>query len=204
MKKILCLVLALAVMLTAALAVADTSYTATVDSQIGGVDAVTCTVTLADDGSIVAVTVDQCNDTPGICDAAVKSIPEQMVAQNSINVDAVAGAGQNAGLAAGGHQQVVIGGIVVLVAIVHLHGAHGGGQHRQAQLQTEKVKGRVGRAIFADGVHLHADFLPLLIVALEGHAQSFGAGAGDGVAAGHAVAHGAGLAVGTHTGAGCL
>ena len=92
MKKFLCLALALAVMLTAALAAAETSYTATVDSQIGGVDAVTCTVTLADDGSIVSVTVDKCNDTPGICDAAVKSIPEQMVAQNSINVDAVAGA----------------------------------------------------------------------------------------------------------------
>ena len=137
--------------------------------------------------------------------AAAADVPDGAEsAVHDAGVDTVAGAGQNAGLAAGGHQQVVIGGIVVLVAIVHLHGAHGGGQHRQAQLQTEKVKGRVGRAIFADGVHLHADFLPLLIVALEGHAQSFGAGAGDGVAAGHAVAHGAGLAVGTHTGAGCL
>lgn len=92
MKKMLSILLMLALVLTASLASADTSYTATVDSQIGGVGAVTCTVTLADDGTIAAVKVDECKDTPGICDAAVKTIPEEMVALNSINVDAVGGA----------------------------------------------------------------------------------------------------------------
>ena len=92
MKKILSVILALALVMTAVLAVADTSYTATGDSQIGGVGAVTVTVTLADDGSIKAVTVDECKDTPGICDSAVANIPAAMVELNTINVDAVAGA----------------------------------------------------------------------------------------------------------------
>ena len=92
MKKVLSVLLTLALVLAVSLAAADTSYTGTADSQIGGVNAVTCTVTLADDGSIVSVTVDACNDTPGICDSAVKNIPEQMVALNSINVDTVSGA----------------------------------------------------------------------------------------------------------------
>ena len=92
MKKVLSVLLTIALVLAASLAVADTSYTGTADSQIGGVNAVTCTVTLADDGSIVSVTVDACNDTPGICDSAVNTIPAQMVALNSINVDVVSGA----------------------------------------------------------------------------------------------------------------
>ncbi|MBR3795186.1 MAG: flavocytochrome c [Clostridia bacterium] len=92
MKKILSVILALALMMTAAMAVADTSYTATVDSQIGGVGAVTVTVTLKDDGSIAAVTVDECKDTPGICDLPCEKLPADMVAMNSINVDIVAGA----------------------------------------------------------------------------------------------------------------
>ena len=92
MKKILSVILALALMMTAVLAVADTSYTATADSQIGGVGAVTVTVTLADDGSIAAVTVDECKDTPGICELPCEKLPADMVALNSINVDTVAGA----------------------------------------------------------------------------------------------------------------
>ena len=92
MKKILSVILALALMMTAVLAVADTSYTATGDSQIGGVGAVTVTVTLADDGSIKAVTVDECKDTAGICELPCAQIPAQMVELGSINVDTVAGA----------------------------------------------------------------------------------------------------------------
>ena len=46
MKKFLAVILALAMMMTSVLALADTSYTGKADSQIGGVDAVTVTVTL--------------------------------------------------------------------------------------------------------------------------------------------------------------
>ena len=42
MKKILSVILALAMMMTSVLALADASYTGKADSQIGGVDAVTC------------------------------------------------------------------------------------------------------------------------------------------------------------------
>ena len=92
MKKLLSLLLCLAMLASCVVAVADTSYTATVDSQIGGKDAVTITVTLGDDGVIKAVTVDECKDTAGICELPCEKIPEAMVAANSINVDAVTGA----------------------------------------------------------------------------------------------------------------
>ena len=89
MKKILSVIIALALMMTAVLAVADTSYTGTAK---GFVADLTVTVTLADDGSIVDVVVDNCQDTPGVCDAAVENIPAMMKELNSINVDTVGGA----------------------------------------------------------------------------------------------------------------
>lgn len=92
MKKILAIILALTMMMTAGLAVADTTYTGKADSQIGGVDSVAVTVTLKDDGSLASVTVDQCNDTAGICELPCEQLPQQMVELNTINVDTVAGA----------------------------------------------------------------------------------------------------------------
>ncbi len=89
MKKILSVVLALALMLCASLAMADTAYTGT---GKGFVADITVTVTLTDDGSIADVTVDSCEDTPGVCDQAVADVPAMMKALNSINVDTVAGA----------------------------------------------------------------------------------------------------------------
>ena len=89
MKKILSVIMALALLMTAALAVADTSYTGTAK---GFVADITVTVTLTDDGSIADVVVDSCQDTPGVCDAALEKIPAMMKELNSINVDAVGGA----------------------------------------------------------------------------------------------------------------
>ncbi len=92
MKKFLAVIVALALMMTSVLALADTSYTGTADSQIGGVNAVSVTVTLKDDGSLASVVVNECKDTPGICELPCEVLPAQMVKLNSINVDAVAGA----------------------------------------------------------------------------------------------------------------
>ncbi|MBQ8313429.1 MAG: flavocytochrome c [Clostridia bacterium] len=89
MKKILALILALAMMMTAGLALADNSYTGTGKGFAGDIKV---TVTLADDGSIVDVVVDECNDTPGVCDLALEKVPADMKALNSINVDTVSGA----------------------------------------------------------------------------------------------------------------
>ena len=109
-------------------------------------------------------------------------------------VGAVAGEGQDARLGAGGDQQVVIGQVIIFVAIVKLHGAHGARHDRDGQLMPEEIKGGVRRAVLTDGVHVDAQLLPLLIVADEAGAQTFGAGAGDGVLAGHTVADLAGFA----------
>ncbi|MBQ4580357.1 MAG: flavocytochrome c [Clostridia bacterium] len=92
MKKLLSLFLALAMLLCVVPVVAETTYTGTADSQIGGVNAVTVSVTLADDGSIASVVVTECKDTKGICELPCEELPKQMVALNTINVDAVAGA----------------------------------------------------------------------------------------------------------------
>ncbi|MDD6049672.1 MAG: flavocytochrome c [Clostridiales bacterium] len=92
MKKILSVLLALAMLLCALPAMADTTYTGTADSQIGGKDAVTVSVTLADDGSIKEVVVTECKDTKGVCELPCEQLPKQMVALNTINVDTVAGA----------------------------------------------------------------------------------------------------------------
>ena len=88
MKKILSVIIALALMMTAALAVAD-SYTG---SAKGFAADITVPVTLNDDGSIASVVVDECKDTPGICELPCEQLPAQMVALNTINVDAVSGA----------------------------------------------------------------------------------------------------------------
>ena len=89
MKKFLAVILALAMMMTSVLAMAETSYTGTAK---GFVDEIQVTVTLNDDGSIADVVVDKCSDTPGVCDTAVEKIPAMMVELNSINVDTVGGA----------------------------------------------------------------------------------------------------------------
>ena len=67
----------LAMMMTAGLAVADTTYTGVADSQIGGVESVKVTVTLADDGSLASVVVDQCKDTAGICELPCEKLPSR-------------------------------------------------------------------------------------------------------------------------------
>jgi len=89
MKKILAFILALAMMMTAGLALADNSYTGT---GKGFVADIKVTVTLTDDGSIADVVIDEVSDTPGVCDLAVEKIPAMMKELNSINVDTVAGA----------------------------------------------------------------------------------------------------------------
>jgi len=89
MKKILSVILTLVVMMTAVAALAETSYTGT---GKGFAADITVTVTLNDDGSIANVTVDKCEDTPGVCDLAVEKIPAMMKELNSINVDTVASA----------------------------------------------------------------------------------------------------------------
>ena len=111
-------------------------------------------------------------------------------------VGAVAGEGGDARLGAGGHQNVVIGQIVVFIPIVELHGSHRGGKNRRGKRPAKHGEGGVDGGVFADGVHVDAHLLPLLIVAQHGGGGTLAAGAGDLGAAGHAVAHGTCLAVG--------
>ena len=117
-------------------------------------------------------------------------------------VDAVAGEGQDAGVRAGGDQNIVIAHVVVFIAVVELHRAHGCGEDGQVHLMAEEVIRGVHAGVFADGVHVDAQLLPLLVVADGAGADALGAGAGHGVLAGKAVAHGTGLAEGAHAGPG--
>ena len=115
-----------------------------------------------------------------------------------------AGEGSDAGLGAGGNQDVVVLQVIVLVAVVLGDGAHGGRKHRDVHFLTEQSEGGVHRLIFADGVHVHTQLLPLLVVTDKAGADALGAGAGHGILAGQTVAGGAGFAVGAHAGAGLI
>ena len=123
---------------------------------------------------------------------------------NNGGVHAVTGEGGDTGLGAGRYQNVVVLQIGVLVAVVHLQSAHGGGKHGQSELAAEQRHRGVGVLVLADGVHVDAQLLPLLVVADGAGAQALGAGAGNGILAGNAVANGARFAVGAHDAAGLL
>ena len=82
-------------------------------------------------------------------------------------------------------------------AVMELQRAHGAGEHRQDEAAAEELGTEIHLAVFTDGIHVQRDLLPALIVADGAHAETLGAGTGDGVFAGKTVADGAGLAVGT-------
>ena len=86
-KKFLALLMALSMLLVACTASAE-AYTAAAKG-IGG--DVNVTVTF-EDGKIAAVEVGAHNETPGISDMAIEKIPAAIVAEQSLVVDAVAGA----------------------------------------------------------------------------------------------------------------
>ena len=97
---------------------------------------------------------------------------------------------------AGLDQHVVVGQVVILIGVVHGHRPHRAGEEGVAEVLSEQLQGGVRIAALMDGVHVHPDLRPLIIIADGRIAHALGTGAGDLVFAGHAVAHGAGLAVG--------
>ena len=94
MKKVLSLVLALAMLLTmSSLAVAEAGvFTGVGDSKIGGVGSIEVAVAVDENGVVTNVEVTKNGDTPGISDPAVEQIPARIVEMQSANVDAVSSA----------------------------------------------------------------------------------------------------------------
>lgn len=94
MKKVLSLVLALAMLLTmSSLAVAEAGvFTGVGDSKIGGAGSIEVAVTVDENGVVTNVEVTKNGDTPGISDPAVQTIPGRIVEMQSANVDAVSSA----------------------------------------------------------------------------------------------------------------
>ena len=92
MKKLLSLILCMALMLPSALSLAagytPGAYTATVPARNGDLTV----ETVFDEGSIVSVAVTAHQETPGIADPAISLIPERIVAGQTLAVDSVAGA----------------------------------------------------------------------------------------------------------------
>lgn len=92
-KRLLALLLSL--MMVAALApmaLAGGTFEGKGNSEIGGENAITVSLTLDNAGKITEVKVTDCQDTPGISDPAVEKIPQAIVEHNSVAVDAVSGA----------------------------------------------------------------------------------------------------------------
>ena len=117
-------------------------------------------------------------------------------------VGAVAGEGGDAGVYAGGHQNLIIPLVGELVAVVELYRPHRAGEDGQVVGLAEQGKPGVHRAVFADGVHIQAHLLPGVVVPGGHGSRALGAGTGHGVFAGAAVAHRARLAVGSAARAG--
>ena len=94
MKKVLSLVLALAMLLTmSSLAVAEAGvFTGVGDSKIVGAGSIEVAVTVDENGVVTNVEVTKNGDTPGISDPAVQTIPGRIVEMQSANVDAVSSA----------------------------------------------------------------------------------------------------------------
>ena len=114
---------------------------------------------------------------------------------HNVRIGAVAGKGSNTALGAGAHQHVVVGHVGVDVGVVEVHRAHRAGEKGVLEAATEQLHVGVGSAVLAEGIHVHTDVGPLIIIADSGIAHALCAGAGDLILAGHAVAHRAGLAV---------
>ena len=89
MKRISALLLAMVMMLTMTAAMAET--VTGVGTAQGFAGEVTVTVTLTD-GVITAVVAEGLNETQGIGSVAIEKLPAEMVAGNTVNVDAVTSA----------------------------------------------------------------------------------------------------------------
>ena len=78
---------------------------------------------------------------------------------------------------------------------MQVHGTHRARKEGVGKRLAEQLHMGVRGAALAQGVHVHADVGPLIIIADGRVTHALGTGAGDLVFAGHAVAHRAGLAV---------
>ena len=112
-----------------------------------------------------------------------------------VGVGAVTRKGGNAVFGTGAHQHVIVGHIGVGVGIVEVYRTHRACKEGILEGFAKQLHTGVGGAVLAQGVHVHPDLRPLIIIADGRIAHAFGTGAGDLVFAGHTVAHGAGLAV---------
>ncbi|MBQ8555807.1 MAG: flavocytochrome c [Clostridia bacterium] len=93
MKRFLSILLAVTMLLgmtTLAAAEAGT-YTGT-GKGFAGDGSVEVSVTVDENGVVTDITVTNCTDTPGVCDAAVNTLPALMVELQTANVDVVGGA----------------------------------------------------------------------------------------------------------------
>ena len=114
---------------------------------------------------------------------------------HDVGVRAVAGEGGDAALGTGPHQHVVVGHVGVGIRIVEVHRAHGTSKEGVLEAAAEQLHVGVGSSVLAEGIHVHTDVGPLIIIADGRVAHALCAGAGDLILTGHAVAHRAGLAV---------
>ena len=104
-------------------------------------------------------------------------------------VGSVAGEGGNAGLDAGGHQNLIVALVGELVAVVELYRPHRAGKDGQVIGLAEEREAGIHRAVGADGVHVQKDILPGVVISGGNGPRPLGAGAGHGVFAGPSAAH---------------
>ena len=114
---------------------------------------------------------------------------------HNVRIGAVASKGGDTALGAGPHQHVVVGHVGVGIGVVEVHRTHRAGEEGVLEAAAEQLHVGIGGAVLAEGIHVHTDVGPLIIIADGRVAHTLCTGAGDLILAGHAVAHRAGLAV---------
>ena len=93
-------------------------------------------------------------------------------------VGAVTGKGRDAIFCTGAHQNIVIGHIGVGFGVVQVHRTHRACKEGVLEAFTKQLHVGVRRAALTQGVHVHTDLGPFIIIADGGIAHALGTGAG--------------------------
>ena len=105
----------------------------------------------------------------------------------------------DAKLSACGNQQLVVARVIVDIAVVHVDRPHRAREERIPEGPSEQFKRRIGLRGLRDRIHIHADFLPRVVVPDRRVSGSLRPRSRDLTAAGASVADRTRLAVFSHT-----
>ena len=112
---------------------------------------------------------------------------------HDVGIQAVAGEGRNARLGAAADQGGIVGLVIVFIAVVHGDSPHRACKNGGGKGSAEEGEGGIRLAIGAEGIHIHPQPLPGIVVPDRRIPHALGPWAGDRIPASLPIADGAGL-----------